>query len=94
MGHIINLAAQPFLYGKDEEVFSAEVYGVSKDPDMKKQLEVSRKKGPIGKLHNIVTFIRQSPQRRERFRSMEVSQFDLDNETMKDLMVVCDNVTR
>ena len=25
---------------------------------------------------------------------MEVSQFDLDNETMKDLMVVCDNDTR
>lgn len=94
MGHIINLAAQVFLYGNDEEIFIAEVYGVSRDPDMKKQLEVWRKNGPIGKLHNIVTFIRRSPQRREQFRLMEVSQFDLDNETMKDLRVVCDNVTR
>lgn len=94
VGHIINLAAQAFLYGKEEEAFSAEVHGVARIADIKKQLELWRKKGPIGKLHNIVTFIRRSPQRREQFRSMEVSQFDLDNESMKDLMVVCDNDTR
>ena len=44
-------------------------------------------------LPTIVTFIRLTPQRREQFRMMNVSQFDLDNETMKDLMVVCDNDT-
>lgn len=94
IGHIINLAAQAFLYGKDEEAFTAEVYGTLAIADVKKQLDVWRKKGPIGKLHNIVTFIRRTPQRREQFRSMEVSQFDLDNETVQNLMVVCDNDTR
>lgn len=93
IGHIINLAAQAFLYGKDEEAFTAEVYGASMIADMKKQLDIWRKKGPIGKLHNIVTFIRHTPQRRDQFRSIEVSQFDLDNETMKDLMVIYDNDT-
>lgn len=39
-------------------------------------------------------FIRRTPQRREQFCSMEVSQFDLDNETMKDLMMICDNDMR
>lgn len=94
IGHIINLAAQAFLYGKDEEAFTAEVYGTLAIADVKKQLDVWRKKGPIGKLHNIVTFIRRTPQRREQFRSMEVSQFDLANETVQNLMVVCDNDTR
>jgi len=29
------------------------------------ELEAWRKKGPIGKLHNVVVFIRRTPQRRE-----------------------------
>lgn len=82
------------MYGKDEEAFTAEVYGASAIADVKKQLDIWRKKGPIDKLHNIVTFIRRTPQRREQFLSMEVNQFDLDNETMKDLMIICDNNTR
>ena len=86
--------AQAFLYGKDEEAFTAEVQGTRSLADVKKQLEVWRKKGPIGKLHNIVTFIRRTPQRREQFRSMDVSQVNIDAETMKDLMVICDNDTR
>lgn len=83
-----------FLYGKDDEAFTAEVHGARSIADVKKQLEVWRKKGPIGKLHNVVTFIRQTSQRRERFHMMDVSQFDLDNETMKDLIIVCNNDTR
>lgn len=94
IGNIINLASQAFLYGKEDEAFTAEVYGASTIADIKKQLSIWQKKYPIGKLHNIVTFICRTPQRREQFRSMEVSQFDLDNETMKYLMVVCDNDTR
>ena len=32
-------------------------------------------------------FIRRTPQRQEQFRFMEMRQFDLDNETMKYIMV-------
>ena len=46
---------------------------------LRSSLSFGEKKGPIDQLHNIVTFIRRSPQHREQFRSMEVSQFDLDN---------------
>lgn len=80
VGHIINIAAQTFLYDNDKEAFTAEVHGARSLADVKKQLDIWRKKGPIGKLHNIVTFIRRIPQHREQFRSMDVSQFDLDNE--------------
>lgn len=72
----------------------AEVHGACSIADVKKQLEIWWKKGPIRKLHNIVTFICRIPQRCEQFRSINVSQFDLDNKKMKDLMVVCNNDTR
>jgi hypothetical protein len=36
----------------------------------KKALASWRKLGPIGKLHNIVTYIRKTPQRRERFSNL------------------------
>lgn len=78
---------------KDEEAFTAKVYRASMIVDMKKQLDIWRKKGPIGKLHNIITFICCTPQRREQFYSIDVSQFNLDNEIIKDLMVICDNNT-
>jgi hypothetical protein len=38
-----------------------------------KELELWRKKGPIGKLHNILTFIRHSDQRNQLFRGSVIS---------------------
>lgn len=57
IGHIINIAAQAFLYSNNREPFTAKVYGARSLADVKKQLNIWRKKGPIGKLYNIVTFI-------------------------------------
>lgn len=71
VGHIINIAAQAFLYDNDKEAFTAEVHGARSLADVKKQLDIWRKKGPIGKLHNIVTFIRRIPQHREGKREEE-----------------------
>lgn len=82
------------MYGNDEEAFTVEVHGARSLADVKKQLDIWRKKRPIGKLHNIVTFIHRTPQCHKQFQSMDISQFDLDNEKMKDLMVVCNNDTR
>ena len=45
------------------------------------------KKGPVGKLHNFVVFIRRSPQRREQFSL-------LTEEGEEDLDLIRDNATR
>ena len=72
LGHIINLAAQAFILGKDCEVFSinAEAAEVAANVDSSRLSTLQRiwrDKGPIGKYHNIVAFIRASPQRRQAF---------------------------
>ena len=67
LGHIINLAAKAFLLGKNIEVFEATVNAINdltpRDSEiMKKAQDAWRKKGPAGKMHNIVTYVRSSPQ--------------------------------
>jgi len=68
-GHIINLATKAFLFGEEAEAFELEVdlYTQHQLDLEKKELKAWRKLGPIGKLHNIVTYIRKTPQRREAF---------------------------
>ena len=51
------------------------------------------KKGPIGKLHNVVKFIRNTPQRREAFISITVGNTLTDTDFDR-LMVKSDNATR
>jgi hypothetical protein len=72
-GHIINLAARDFIFGKDVAAFEEVVRGVDEstalESEMRKAQEAWRKKGPVGKLHNIVVAIRQTPQRREKWKS-------------------------
>jgi hypothetical protein len=78
LGHIINLAVKAFLYGKNTESFEVEI----SDLDLKKLeekhylelLAAWRKKGPVGKLHNIVIWIRRTPQRRQIFKSIEIKE--------------------
>jgi hypothetical protein len=76
--HIINLAAKAFLFEKDADAFE-------KNSQTKKRLEKSeqvrelwRKKKPIGKLHNTVSFIRKIPQRREAFLAIYKNKIDSD----------------
>jgi hypothetical protein len=71
LGHIINLVAKAFLFGKNEYSFEAE--DVNNDPEisyLETMQEAWRKYGPVGRLHNIISFIRDSPQRREEFRDI------------------------
>jgi len=70
LGHVINLAAKAFLYGKEADAFEKDIESFKEKSDLLKELTLWRKRGPIGKLHNIVIFICRTPQRRERFASI------------------------
>ena len=59
LGHIINLAAQALLFGSDPEAFTAEILIAKELKHEQKMLDLWRRRGPIGKLHNIVKFIRK-----------------------------------
>jgi hypothetical protein len=58
-GHIINLVVKALLFGKDVEAFEREAISAVQIEDNLKQLRAWRKKGPVGKIHNIVTHIRR-----------------------------------
>ncbi len=51
-----------------------------REGDLKKVGELWRKRGALGRLHNVIRYIRGSPQRREFFRDMttggELAEFD------------------
>ena len=71
-GHIINLAAKAFLSGTDSDAFELDSDSDSEIQKTelrheKEQLITWRKKGCVGKLHNIIMWIRRSPQRRQAF---------------------------
>lgn len=75
LGHIINLGARDFILGQDVEAFEDAVGGSSKSWKSKKLAleraqEAWRCKGPVGKLHNVVAYIRGSVQRTEAFRKI------------------------
>ncbi len=59
-GHIINLSVKAFLFGLlSEDVILGGGGGDEKDPTTA-ELQRWRKMGPLGKLHNIVVYIKAS----------------------------------
>jgi hypothetical protein len=83
LGHILNLAAQAFLFGKNVEAFEELTTDINdatpmETEKMKKAQKAWRDRGSVGKLHNIVAAIRQTPQRRERFRNCRVGDHHID----------------
>jgi len=68
-GHIINLVVKSFLWGSDAEVFEAQISTYHDLQQETAELETWRRKGPLGKLHNVISWISRSPQRRERFQA-------------------------
>lgn len=75
MAHIINLVAKSYLYKNDVEAFTAEADRLGDnqfDPEnFKKAHALWQKKGPIGKLHNLVVFIKSSTSREEEFKAIK-----------------------
>jgi len=58
---------QGFLFGEEADAFELEVDSYAQRQLEEKELKAWRKLGPIGKLHNVVTYIRRTPQRRKAF---------------------------
>ena len=78
LGYIINLAAKAFLLRTDCEAFSdsiamAEQAAIRDEKELADLQAKWRKRGPVGKFHNVVAYIRAFPQRRQEFaKSVEV----------------------
>ena len=92
-GHVINLVAKSFLYGSDADAFETEVTTIKSQERLSTELKHWRKRGAIGKLHNIVTYIRKTPQRRDEFASLLTEENRAQDE-FKALQVVANNATR
>ena len=75
-GHVINLVVKAFLWGTDVEAFQneqAQYDGADSDKELEQVLEW-RKRGPMGKLHNICVWICQTLQRRDVFEAKAQQQ--------------------
>lgn len=96
IGHVINLVAHKVLFGSDVEAFEAEL----ESNVTAEVVEVNswRKKGPIGKLHNVIRHICASSTRRDVFLGIQQCQIDA-TEPERDhpqspLHLIRDNLTR
>jgi hypothetical protein len=67
-GHIINLVAQAFLFGAESEVIEHTLDQLQRQiDDGTVKTKMWKLRGPIGKLHYAVVYIRKTPQRRQEF---------------------------
>ncbi|KAG6978946.1 hypothetical protein FOFC_18230 [Fusarium oxysporum] len=100
VGHILNLSAKAVLEGDSSDIFDSHI--AEKDQKEERELLCEwRKRGPLGKLHNLAHWIRRSPQRREFFLSTRSGKIDQSiiaelgewfvDDTLKGLMVKADN---
>ena len=75
LGHIINLAAQAFIYGGGNEAFvndadHAEELSIRDQAAIAEEQRLWRKMGLFGKFHNVVRFIRASHNREQSFNGV------------------------
>jgi len=104
VGHILNLAASAFLRGEDPLEDTVDDTEVSVDV-----LRRWRQQGPVGKLHNLVRWVRSSPKRKDRFMEFSTGHVGRDTslsdttdagaildreEAPPGLVLVSDNKTR
>lgn len=97
IGHVFNIIAKGFLSGKSGKLFES----LETDEFTLEDLAKWRKRGPLGKLHFVVHWIRRSPQRREAFREVRSGRIaddeahDLAHHLFgAPLMLIADNETR
>ncbi len=67
-GHIINLVVQAFLFGAEED--DHEEPNENTISPSEAQLDHWRRRGPLGKLHNIIRWIMITPQRIYTFKEL------------------------
>lgn len=90
-GHIVNLCAHAMIFGKGKGKRRETFARTERKGDEEGWASVWRQIGAVGRLHNIVRYIRWSPQRREEFANClqggELADFD-------QLELIQDNDTR
>ncbi|KJZ71564.1 hypothetical protein HIM_09033 [Hirsutella minnesotensis 3608] len=95
-GHIINLSAKALLFGHNVEAFEDQLDGEHALSETEHDLW--RRKGPVGKLHNLVVAVRRSDQLTYLLRSIQRCDFDTSPDSQfrsrNTLDLVADNDTR
>ena len=69
IGHIFNLCGQAVLFGEDSDAFERELEDIKLEEAYLMQW---RRKGPCGKLHNVLHYLDASPQRIEAFNKLQL----------------------
>ncbi|KAG6989577.1 putative AC transposase [Fusarium oxysporum f. sp. conglutinans] len=95
-GHVINLVVKAIVFGKDADAFESRLgHG---DLLATAEHELWRKRGPAGKLHNLVVVIHRSDLLTTLLQSIQRLEFDASEDPRvrirKPLNVVVDNETR
>lgn len=67
LGHIVNLCATALILGNGKKSGHKELHGRATRGDSEGCDEIWRGRGPVGRLHNIVQYVRWSAQRRHEF---------------------------
>ncbi|RYP07091.1 hypothetical protein DL764_002723 [Monosporascus ibericus] len=96
VGHTLNLSAKALLFGHDIEAFEACIYG--EEALTTAEHELWHKKGPVGKLHNLVVIIHRSDKLTNMLRAIQADQIAASSNprirAQKPLDVKLDNATR
>lgn len=95
-GHTLNLSAKSILFGHKADAFERQLSGQA--PLSEAEHLLWQKRGPVGKLHNVVVFIHRSDKLTDLLRELQRTAFDQSPDpkvrTKKPLDVVLDNDTR
>jgi hypothetical protein len=91
IGHIINLVVRAVIFGEKVGKFEEELRAAS-DDDI---FDIWSTKGVIGQLHNLVTYIRRTDQRRQVFRTLQAEAGELaGDDIIFTLELIIDGKTR
>ncbi|OAQ58922.1 restless-like transposase [Purpureocillium lilacinum] len=95
-GHTLNLSAKALLFGHKVEAFEEQLSGAAALSEA--EHELWRRKGPVGKLHNLVADVRRSDHLTYLLRSIQRAEFDMSSDprirARKPLDLIMDNDTR
>ncbi|OWT43215.1 transposase-like protein [Pochonia chlamydosporia 170] len=88
VGHIINLVVRAVIFGSNVSKFEAELRGATDEFSF----EIWARKGAIGRLHNLSTYIRRTDQRRQVLRRLQTELAG--DDAIFTLEIVVDGKTR